>query len=40
MKAKEIMTQPVRVVPEDCSLEAAALLMLENGMGCLHSDGV
>jgi len=35
MKAKEIMTQPVRVVPEDCSLEAAALLMLENGMGCL-----
>jgi len=35
MKAKEIMTQPVRVVPEDCSLEAAALMMLENSMGCL-----
>ncbi len=35
MKAKEIMTQPVRVAHEDCSLEAAALLMLENNMGCL-----
>lgn len=35
MKAKEIMTKPVRVVPEDCTLETAALMMLEHGMGCL-----
>jgi CBS domain-containing protein len=35
MRAKEIMTQPVRVVREDCSLETAALMMLEHGMGCL-----
>ncbi len=35
MKAKKIMTRPVHVAPEDCSLEAAALLMLEKNMGCL-----
>jgi len=35
MRAKEVMTRPVRVVSEDCTLETAALLMLEHTMGCL-----
>jgi CBS domain-containing protein len=35
MKAREIMTTPVHVVSEDCSLEKAAGLMLDHKIGCL-----
>jgi CBS domain-containing protein len=35
MKAREIMTYPVRTVPEDCTLEDAARCMLAHNIGCL-----
>jgi CBS domain-containing protein len=35
MKAREIMTHPVRTVREDCTLEEAARTMLASKIGCL-----
>lgn len=35
MKARDIMTHPVRTVPEDCTLEDAARCMLAHKIGCL-----
>ncbi|MBX9603568.1 MAG: CBS domain-containing protein [Bryobacteraceae bacterium] len=42
MKARDIMTHPVRTVGEDCTLEDAARCMLAHNIGCLpvtNSDG-
>ncbi|MBM3736493.1 MAG: CBS domain-containing protein [Acidobacteria bacterium] len=35
MKARDIMTHPVRTVREDCTLEDAARCMLAHNIGCL-----
>lgn len=35
MQAKDLMTAPVEVITADTSLEAAATLMLDKGIGCL-----
>lgn len=35
MKVSEIMSSPVKTVKTDCTLEDAALFMLENNIGCL-----
>lgn len=35
MKARDIMTHPLRTVGEDCTLEEAARCMLAHNIGCL-----